>query len=90
MTITNLFDEIEVLCRNNNVEHLYLIGSYASGTYTGTSDIDMMVTGLKDLGKLREEIDRIPTLKKIDIINYETCTNKEFIQSVKEHGRQIY
>ncbi|MCC8140831.1 MAG: nucleotidyltransferase domain-containing protein [Lachnospiraceae bacterium] len=43
LTIDEILEQVEILCRKYEVEHLYLFGSRASGTATGTSDIDIVV-----------------------------------------------
>ena len=61
MTFENIMKEIEKVCRNNNVKHLYLFGSYAKGNNQKGSDIDIVVKGVDNIIKLKEEIDRIAT-----------------------------
>ena len=75
LTIDEILEQIKKICLKNGVSHLYLFGSYASGTQTETSDIDIVVKGVPDYGKLYEEIQNIPTLKTIDIFEYEKCLN---------------
>ena len=67
MTFDEIMFKIEQICRSENVQHLYLFGSYAKGTSTDTSDIDFVVKGCKDISRLRSEVEQIRTLKKIDI-----------------------
>lgn len=45
----------------DHVRELFLFDSYATGTQTDTSDIDIIVKGVKDIGRLREEIAEIRT-----------------------------
>ena len=51
------------------MEHLALFGSYAKGTATKYSDLDFIIYGPVDMEKLREQIDEIMTLKKIDLFD---------------------
>ncbi|MCD8053195.1 MAG: nucleotidyltransferase domain-containing protein [Lachnospiraceae bacterium] len=67
LTIEEILDQVELLCRRYKVEHLYLFGSRANGTATETSDIDIIIKGGVRISDLKEEIERIPTLKKIDV-----------------------
>jgi len=64
MTIEEILDSIEEICKREKVEHLYLFGSYAKNTQTSTSDIDIVVKNVPDIDKLKALIEDIPTLKK--------------------------
>lgn len=75
------------------VHYCYLFGSYAKGTATERSDVDLLissdVTGIKFYGlaeRLRE------TLKKnIDLINVEQLVdNMELLNEVMKEGIRIY
>lgn len=90
MEIKEILDQIQQLCRKYQVEHLYLFGSYATGTATGTSDIDIIIEGGSQIDCLRDEIDRIPTLKKIDIFEYDKCGNRYLKEDMDRYGRKIY
>ena len=90
MTIDEILNRIEEICRQMNVGHLYLFGSYAAGDYTNMSDIDIYVKECKDMTVLREKLEQIPTLKKIDLINYDSCKNKFLIEEMDKYGKQIY
>ena len=73
------FDQIKSKCKevleNYDVEYCYLFGSYARGTATELSDVDLIVstsiTGLKFYG-LVERL-RVNLNKKVDVLS-----NKEF------------
>lgn len=90
MKIDEILSQIEIICKNHNVEHLYLFGSYATGTATDTSDIDIIIKGGKDIGFLKEKIERIKTLKKIDIFEYDKCMNQYLKEDMDKYGKQIY
>lgn len=45
MPIDEIIERVTAICKSNNVEHLKLFGSFATGTYTPTSDIDFVVYG---------------------------------------------
>ena len=90
MTINEIIEEVVRICKKNRVEHLSLFGSYARGTQTEESDIDFIVYGVKDIETLREEIDEIMTLKKIDVFDYDEVCNQFLREDMDEYGRKIY
>lgn len=74
----------------NQVRELYLFGSYATGTATQTSDIDIIVKGVSDIGELEAQLDHIGTLKKIDVFDYDTCENENLLEAMDRYGKKIY
>ncbi|MCD8240977.1 MAG: nucleotidyltransferase domain-containing protein [Lachnospiraceae bacterium] len=90
LTIDEILEQVESLCRKYEVEHLYLFGSHANGTATGPSDIDIVIKGGVRIFDLKEEIDRIPTLKKIDVFEYDKCKNKYLKEDMDRYGRKSY
>jgi len=90
MEVQEILSQIQVLCRKYQVEHLYLFGSYATGTATDTSDIDIIIKGGSQIDRLRDEINKIPTLKKIDIFEYDRCRNSYLKEDMDWYGRKIY
>ena len=90
LTIDEILGQIKDICQRNGVRHLYLFGSYAQGTQTETSDIDIVVQGVKDFDRLNEEIQNIPTLKTIDVFEYENCLNPYLREEIQSNAKQIY
>ncbi|MCD8380290.1 MAG: nucleotidyltransferase domain-containing protein [Lachnospiraceae bacterium] len=90
LSIEEILYQVQILCREHQVEHLYLFGSRADGTATETSDIDIIIKGGRDISGLKEEIDGIPTLKKIDIFEYDHCGNEYLKEDMDRYGRKIY
>ncbi len=90
MEYREILSEIEAICRKNHVGELFLFGSYATGTQTDTSDIDIIVKGAEDIGSLREEIAEIKTLKKIDVFDYDRCRNEHLLEAMNRYGQKIY
>ncbi|MCD7863351.1 MAG: nucleotidyltransferase domain-containing protein [Lachnospiraceae bacterium] len=90
LSMKEILCRIQALCQKHQVEHLYLFGSRADGTATETSDIDIIIRGGTDISGLKEEIDRIPTLKKIDIFEYDHCGNEYLKEDMDRYGRKIY
>ncbi len=90
LSIEEILDQVQTLCKKHQVEHLYLFGSYATGTATKTSDIDIIIKGGIRISDLKESIDKIPTLKKIDVFEYEKCQNQYLKEDMDRYGRKIY
>lgn len=69
-----------------------MFGSRAKGTATERSDIDIAVSGVvsHDIYELQEELENIPTLYKIDLVDLDTCKNQLLLEDIKEYGREIY
>lgn len=90
MTVEEIIEQVTVICKKNHVEHLALFGSYAKGTATKYSDLDFIIYGPVDLEKLREQIDEIMTLKKIDLFEYDLCRNQYLKEDMDRYARKIY
>ncbi|MCD8009392.1 MAG: nucleotidyltransferase domain-containing protein [Lachnospiraceae bacterium] len=90
LTIEEILNQVQTLCLKYQVEHLYLFGSRANGTATETSDIDIIIKGGVRISDLKEEIERIPTLKKIDVFEYDKCRNSYLKEDMDCYGRKIY
>lgn len=90
MSIEETLGAIERICHKKSVEHLLLFGSFAKGTQTPTSDIDIVVKGDFDFDALEDELDDILTLRKIDVIHYDTCRNKHLKEAIDQYAREIY
>ena len=76
-----------------DVDYCYLFGSYAKGTATGTSDVDLLIsskiTGLKYyelVEKIREALH-----KKVDMLDTKQLLNNEaLLNEVLKEGIRIY
>lgn len=90
LSIDEVIRQIQTLCLEFKVEHFYLFGSYATGTATPTSDIDIIIKGGENITLLKEKIDMIKTLKKIDVFEYDKCKNKFLLEDMDKYGRKIY
>ncbi|MCD8330098.1 MAG: nucleotidyltransferase domain-containing protein, partial [Lachnospiraceae bacterium] len=55
-----------------------------------TSDIDISIMVVVRNFDLKEEIERIPTLKKIDVFEYDQCRNSYLKEDMDCYGRKIY
>ena len=53
------------------------------------SDIDIAVTGVKDFDALVEEVENLPTLYSVDMVNMDTCKNQLLLEDIRQYGRKI-
>ena len=90
MPIDEIIQRVTDICKKNQVQHLSLFGSFATGTQTPTSDIDFVVYGCKDLLKLERDLESIDTLRKIDIFDYDSIKNPFLLEDIEKYGKQIY
>lgn len=90
MLVGDVINQVTEICKKNHVNELFLFGSYATGNATETSDIDFVVKGVENMELLREQVDGIPTLKKIDLFDYDTCMNSNLKGAMERYGRKIY
>ena len=91
------YEEIVSVCeevfKEYAVKYCYLFGSYAKGTPTAQSDVDLLIStetsGLQFYGlteRLRERLK-----KKVDLINVEQLKNNpELIEEILKDGIKIY
>lgn len=90
MQIPEIMNRIVQLSQSYGAAAVYLFGSRAKGTALERSDIDIAVTGVKDIEGLREAFDRIPTLYKVDLVDLDTCRNDLLMEDIKLYGCKIY
>ena len=90
MTIENILKNIIDLCTQFSADRVILFGSRAKGTNTDRSDIDIAVSGAGDFDSLCEEIEDIPTLYTIDLVELEECRNQLLLEDIRQYGRKIY
>ena len=94
--ISKLLDEIKNIFKENITIpfKLYIFGSFATGKATYFSDIDLALETNEDLDekeirKLREKLEDIRTLRKIDFI-YLNKASKSIKDTIKKEGVLIY
>ena len=90
MSIETLISRVTEICKRNDVKHLSLIGSFATGTATPASDIDFVVYDCPDILKLEKDLESIETLRKIDIFDYHSIYNRFLLEDIEKYGKQIY
>lgn len=89
MDVNESINQINKACKAFGAEKVVLFGSRAKGTALERSDIDVAVAGVSDFDSLQEEIEEIPTLYKIDLVNLDTCRNTLLLEDIREYGREI-
>lgn len=90
MTVDIVLEDIKEICKKYKAKEVILFGSRAKGTALERSDIDIAVSGIEDIEDLKDEIEEIPTLYKIDIVNIDTCKNNLLVEDIKEYGKNYY
>ncbi len=90
MPIDEIIQRVTDICKKNQVQHLSLFGSFATGTALPTSDIDFVVYGCADMMRLEDDIATIETLRKIDLFDYDHILNKYLLEDIDKYGKQIY
>ena len=83
MTITEIMKKIVDISYRYKAKEVILFGSRAKGTETERSDIDIALTGCESFELCKEEIENIPTLYSIDVINMDTCGNDLLLEDIK-------
>lgn len=72
---------------------ILLFGSWATLDSIPTSDVDVGILGRKPVDELvmaqiKQEIDRLPTLRKIEVVDLQTVDDR-FRANVEQHGERI-
>ncbi len=90
MTIDEISNETVRICKDHNADEVILYGSRAKGCALERSDIDIAVRGAERFPELEEEIEEIPTLYSIDVVNLDKTADKLFLEDIADYGRTIY
>lgn len=90
MTIDEILTKIVELCKEHDATSVTLFGSRAKGTARNESDIDIAVSGAKEVEELKESIDDLPTLYSVDLVNLDTCKSNLLKEDISKYGRKIF
>ena len=90
LTVEDIKSIVASIFEDEDVEFCYLFGSYAKGTATDSSDVDLLIstsiTGMHFYGlaeKLRQAL-----RKKVDLLNLgQLMNNKELTHDILKYGR---
>ncbi len=90
MTAEAVLGEIIKCCEKHLVKEAVLFGSRAKGTFLERSGFDIAVSGAADFDGLLEDVEEIPTLYTIDLVDMDTCGNALLLEDIKTYGRKIF
>ena len=90
MPIEEIIQRVTSIAHKYNVKRLDLFGSYANGNYSDQSDVDFVVYGCDDMDNFLEEVENIPTLRKIDIFNYDEVCSDNLREDMNKYGKKIF
>lgn len=80
---------VQRLCQKHYAKEIILFGSRAKGIAHKKRDIDIAVSGVKDFDCLQEEIEDLPTLYSVDLVNLDDCENELLREDILKYGRKI-
>ena len=89
LKVEEVIEKIAKLCRDFGANKVLLFGSRAKGIALERSDIDIAVSGVKEVDLLIQKIDELPTLYSVDIVNMDNCTNELLLEDIRQYGREI-
>ena len=89
MKVEEVISRVAELCRRYDAQKIILYGSRAKGTALERSDIDVAVSGVKDFDALSDEVEELPTLYSVDLLNLDTCRNDLLMEDIRQYGREI-
>lgn len=84
-----VYNSIKNVIRKNDKYNFKLFGSRAKGTYKNNSDIDLAVfenINKDDEFKIRNELDELDIIYKVDLVFVNEKTNKELLESIILEG----
>ena len=83
------YNAIKKVIENNSKYTFKLFGSRAKGTFKNNSDIDLAIfenVDRKNEYKIRNEIDELDIIYKVDLVFINNNTKKELLESIKMEG----
>jgi predicted nucleotidyltransferase len=76
------------------IEKIVLFGSRARGDHSLVSDYDIAVFEHRltplDRAQIKDKIDDLPTLKKIQIVYVNRTGTEELLQNIRKEGKVLY
>lgn len=86
------YNSIKEIVKKNAKYKFKIFGSRAKGTYKSNSDIDIAIfenVTQEDKFKIKNEIDELNIIYKIDLVFIEENIKKELLESIKREGVEI-
>ncbi len=83
------YNAIKKVIENNSKYIFKLFGSRAKGTFKNNSDIDLAIFENVDREneyKIRNEMDELDIIYKVDLVFINDNTKKELLESIKTEG----
>ncbi len=83
------YNAIKKVIENNAKYKFKLFGSRARGTFKKNSDIDLAIfdnVNRKDEYKIRNEIDELDIIYKVDLVFINSNTKIELLKSIEKEG----
>ena len=83
---------LDIIIRNLSMDYkVFLFGSWAKGNNRATSDLDIGILGKDKIDfpsfiKIKEEIDNLPTLRSIDLVDLNTIS-ENFKNSILSNSK---
>ena len=84
-----IYNSLKRIMENYQQYNFKILGSRARGNYKKTSDIDIAIfknVKKEDEYSIRNEIDKLNIIYKIDLVFVTDKTKKELLKSIKEEG----
>lgn len=84
-----IYNSLKRIMENYQQYSFKIFGSRARGNYKKTSDIDIAIfknVKKEDEYSIRNEIDKLNIIYKIDLVFVTDKTKKELLKSIKEEG----
>jgi len=82
------------IIKKYKVDKAVIFGSRARGDYKKTSDIDIAIFSKDmtylELNLLRDQLDQLYIIYKIDLVQIERLTNKKMLENIEKNGKIVY
>lgn len=94
ISVSNLVDlVVSIIIKETSPELIILFGSQATGTASNTADIDIGIEAKQMTAvqwqRILEQVEQIPTLRSIDIVNLDKVS-KNFREIALKEGKVLY
>lgn len=81
---------LAILASNTRVRRVVLFGSRAMGTFTSTSDVDLVLLGdeltLTDQADVAQAVEELSMPQQVDLLLHASIKNENLLKHIREHG----